>query len=202
MVLIQNHNEERREHFRINDSLFIQYKVIDQETAEQLGQQLINIEHGETNQHQVQLLSLQTAFTLVTDQINHYDREVARALRLLNEKINLIERSINKPDPTQIPSQKRDVNLSGGGLGLLTEQQLQTKSAVSVQIELRSSGVTIQAVASTIFCTKVQPENNETPYYLRLAFTKMNEQDRDLLIKHILFRQAEELRANNDLKRA
>ncbi|MBT3505996.1 MAG: hypothetical protein HN475_09585, partial [Piscirickettsiaceae bacterium] len=97
MVLIQNHNEERREHFRINDSLFIQYKVIDQETAEQLGQQLINIEHGETNQHQVQLLSLQTAFTLVTDQINHYDREVARALRLLNEKINLIERSINKP---------------------------------------------------------------------------------------------------------
>ena len=30
----------------------------------------------------------------------------------------------------------------------------------------------------------------------------MNEQDRDLLIKHILFRQAEELRANNDLKRA
>jgi len=202
MVLIQNHNEERREHFRINDSLFIQYKVIDQETAEQLGQQLINIEHGETNQHQVQLLSLQTAFTLVTDQINHYDREVARALRLLNEKINLIERSINKPDPTQIPSQKRDVNLSGGGLGLLTEQQLQTKSAVSVQIELRSSGVTIQAVASTIFCTKVQPENNETPYYLRLAFTKMNEQDRDLLIKHILFRQAEELRANNDLNRA
>lgn len=202
MVLIQNHNEERREHFRINDSLFIQYKVIDQETAEQLGQQLINIEHGETNQHQVQLLSLQTAFTLVTDQINHYDREVARALRLLNEKINLIERSINKPDPTQIPSQKRDVNLSGGGLGLLTEQQLQTKSAVSVQIELRSSGVTIQAVASTISCTKVQPENSETPYYLRLAFTKMNEQDRDLLIKHILFRQAEELRANNDLKRA
>ena len=58
MVLIQNHNEERREHFRINDSLFIQYKVIDQETAEQLGQQLINIEHGETNQHQVQLLHL------------------------------------------------------------------------------------------------------------------------------------------------
>jgi hypothetical protein len=163
MVLIQNHNEERREHFRINDSLFIQYKVIDQETAEQLGQQLINIEHGETNQHQVQLLSLQTAFTLVTDQINHYDREVARALRLLNEKINLIERSINKPDPTQIPSQKRDVNLSGGGLGLLTEQQLQTKSAVSVQIELRSSGVTIQAVASTIFCTKVQPKITKHP---------------------------------------
>lgn len=202
MISIPGQNKERREHFRINDSLFIQYKTIDKATAEQLGDQLINIEHGEENQHQVQLRSLQTAFTLVTDQINHYDREVARALRILNEKINLIEQANKQLDPSETPSKKIDVNLSGGGLGLLSKEQIETRSPISVQIELRSSGVTIQAVANVIACSKVQPENNQTPYYLRLAFTKMNEQDRDLLIKHILFRQAEELRASNKLNKA
>ena len=198
MVLGQEQSNKRREHFRINDTLYIQYNALDQATAEQLGQQLTNVDHGEANQQQVQLRSLQTAFTLVTDQINHYDREVARALRILNEKINLLDQIINEPNSGQsTASQKKEVNLSGGGLGLLCEQQYEERSPLSVQIELRSSGVTIQAVARVISCTRVEPENSQTPYYLRLAFTQMNEQDRDLLIKHILFRQAEELRANN-----
>ena len=198
MVLGQEQSNKRREHFRINDTLYIQYNALDQATAEQLGQQLTNVDHGEANQQQVQLRSLQTAFTLVTDQINHNDREVARALRILNEKINLLDQIINEPNSGQsTASQKKEVNLSGGGLGLLCEQQYEERSPLSVQIELRSSGVTIQAVARVISCTRVEPENSQTPYYLRLAFTQMNEQDRDLLIKHILFRQAEELRANN-----
>ena len=198
MVLGQEQSNKRREHFRINDTLYIQYNALDQATAEQLGQQLTNVDHGEANQQQVQLRSLQTAFTLVTDQINHYDREVARALRILNEKINLLDQIINEPNSGQsTASQKKEVNLSGGGLGLLCEQQYEERSPLIIQIELRSSGVTIQAVARVISCTRVEPENSQTPYYLRLAFTQMNEQDRDLLIKHILFRQAEELRANN-----
>ena len=196
MVLIQNQHSERREHFRINDTLYIQYKAIDHDTAEQLGQQLVKVDHDEESHHQVQFRSLQTAFTLVNDQINHYDREVARALRLLNEKINLIEQAIYQPDPEESLSQKCDVNLSGGGLGLMSKQQFETKSPLSVQIELRSSGVTIQAIANVIACTKAQSQNSQTPYYLRLAFTKINEQDRDLLIKHILFRQVKELRTN------
>ena len=189
MVLIQNQHSERREHFRINDTLYIQYKAIDHDTAEQLGQQLVKVDHDEESHHQVQFRSLQTAFTLVNDQINHYDRE--------NEKINLIEQAIYQPDPEESLSQKCDVNLSGGGLGLMSKQQFETKSPLSVQIELRSSDVTIQAIAYVIACNKAQSQNSQTPYFLRLAFTKMNEQDRDLLIKHILFRQAEELRTNS-----
>ena len=123
---------------------------------------------------------------------------MARALRILNEKINLPDQIINEPNSGQsTASQKKEVNLSGGGLGLLCEQQYEERSPLIIQIELRSSGVRIQAVARVISCTRVEPENSQTPYYLRLAFTQMNEQGRDLLIKNILFRQAEELRANN-----
>ena len=198
MVLGQDQPNERRENFCINDTLYIQYDGLDQVTTEQLGQQLTNVDHGEANQQKVQLRSLQTAFTIATDQINYYDRDVARALRILNEKINLPDQIINEPNSGQsTASQKKEVNLSGGCLGLLCEQQYEERSPLIIQIELRSSGVRIQAVARVISCTRVEPENSQTPYYLRLAFTQMNEQGRDLLIKNILFRQAEELRANN-----
>jgi hypothetical protein len=197
MTLIQHKNDERCEHFRINDTLSIQYKAIGHPATEQLGQELVDLDPSESNQCQVQLRSLQTAFTLVTDQINPYDPDVARALRILNDKITLIDQSIHRSDPERVTSQKVEVNLGGGGLALMSEQQFETKSPISILIELRSSNVTIQALFSVISCTKVPAGNSQTPYYLRLTFTKMNEQDRDLLIKHILFRQAEELRANN-----
>ena len=94
MALLRD-SSERREHFRINDTVVLDYKAIDHATAEQLGRRLAN-PVVENDQQQTQLHSLQTAFTMVTDQINHYDREVARALRLLNEKIDIISRSIHK----------------------------------------------------------------------------------------------------------
>jgi hypothetical protein len=202
MISQKYHHSERREHFRINDSLLIRFKAIKPAEADLLGHQLVNNGHSEASQHQVQIRSLQMAFTLVTDQINHYDREVAKALRILNEKINLIEQSIHNPGLEQKPSQTINVNLSGGGLAFLTEQQLAIKSPVNVTIELHSSGVIIQALANVISCNKAKPENNQTPFYLRLAFTKMSEQGRDFLIKHVLFRQAEELRANNTFNKA
>ena len=137
-----------------------------------------------------------TAFTLLTDQINHNDRDIARALRLLNEKINILSRGLqNRHDNMNIKS--TDVNLSGGGIAFLCAESLAVKSPLSIQIELRSSGVIIDTIANVISCEKSYPEDQETPYFLRLAFTKMNETDRNLLIKHILFRQAETLRANS-----
>lgn len=197
MAVAQNQHIERREHFRINDTLFIQYKAIDETTAKSLGQKIVHHNASEENHDQIQLRSLQTAFTLLTDQINHTDREVARALRLLNEKINILSRALIQPEDHQ-NRKNVEVNLSGGGLGFLSEQEFEAKAPLEIHLELPSSGVIIQSIAKVISCVKSYPENEHTPFYLRLAFTQMNEQDRDLLIKHILFRQAEELRANNN----
>lgn len=196
MALIQDQQHERREHFRINDTLFMQYRAIDQATAEELSQNIVNPQPDASNHQQVQLHSLQAAFTLLTDQINHHDRDIARALRLLDEKINILNRGLqNRHDDVDIKS--TEVNLSGGGLSFLSPDLLDIKSPLSLQIELRSSGVIIDAIANVISCKKNQPQNKKKPYFLRLAFTKMNEIDRNSLMKHILFRQAEGLRSNN-----
>jgi len=194
MVAVNEPQIERREHFRINDVLPIKYQIIDAETADALGQQYLNNELGQDKQDQEQLRVLQTAFSHIHDQINHYDRDVARALRILNDKIEILGRSLDKKEHDLEDIIRQDVNLSGGGLSLITNEQLTTKTPVKIQLELRSSGVIIEAIARVIACNKDGADNT---FVLRLAFTHMNEQDRDLLIKHILFRQAEHLRASN-----
>jgi len=45
-----------------------------------------------------------------------------------------------------------------------------------------------------IACDKLRDAPEETPYYLRLAFSHMSEYDRNLLVKHTLSRQAQALR--------
>ncbi len=197
MAEVHEQHTERRQHFRINDTLSIQYQVIDEATAETLGQQLVNDGLGPHNEEKTQLRVLQAAFTHITDQINHHDRDVARALRILNDKVNILSQVVYRQDYDISDNVELDVNLSGGGLALLTEQQIAARTPIQLQVSLPSSGMVIQAIAKVISCHENDTTESDSPFYLRLAFTHMNEQDRDILIKHILLRQAEQLRANN-----
>lgn len=188
-------NDDRREFFRINDNIYLFLKPID-------SIEISNHQHfkssssiDDINSEQQQLTTLQNAFTHVVDQINQTDREVARALRLLNDKINLLSHRINRqktrsPDCVQV-----DVNLSGGGLSFMSDREYEKKQAFEFKIELRPSGYLIQGVASVVGCSQPYGAPKTTPYLLRLVFSHMSEHDRNLLVKHTLARQAETLRA-------
>lgn len=198
MVAVHDQHTERRQHFRINDTLSIQYQPIDDATADSVGEELISHGIGPNNEEKAQLRILQTAFSHIHDQINHHDRDIARALRILNDKITILSQVVYRQDYDTSDDIDLDVNLSGGGLAFLTPQVFEARSPLKVQLSLPSSGVVIQALAKVISCQPHESEHNNEAYYLRLAFTHMHEQDRDLLIKHILLRQAEQLRAGNN----
>jgi hypothetical protein len=123
---------------------------------------------------------------------------VARALRLLNDKINLISRDfLSQQEVKEKKAKAIEVNLSGGGIAFLTAEPLEARTPLTVQMELTPSGVVIDAVGNVISCSKSYSDKTESPFHIRVAFAYMNETDRNLLIKHILTRQAEELRNAN-----
>ena len=190
-------DENRRQHFRVDDILYLQYRPIDEDEAEKLGNQLLHVRPDSTQKSQDQLRVLQTTFVHLCDQINYHDRDIARALRILNDKINILTKTIQKQFNEEEMSTETAVNLSGGGVAFMTNEQLTTQQTVYLQLELRSSGTILHTVATVLSCNKSHRGDKENPYYLRLIYTHMNKHDRDLLIKHILFAQAEQLRANN-----
>ena len=141
-----------------------------------------------------QLSSLETAFHHLTDQIGHIDRNVARALRMLDERITLLASNVQHLLQPIDDSQARAVNLSAGGVALLSEQVIAAKHPVEVNMTLLPSGLPIRAVAKVISCEQLLSAQNGMSFSLRLAFTHMNETDRNILVKHTLTRQAENLR--------
>lgn len=191
-------NDDRREFFRINDNIYLTLTPIDSSDVGNFINVLRTSNSHDVNSEQQQLTTLQNAFSHVVDQINQTDREVARALRLLNDKVNLLSQIVNRQKTRPSDCISVDVNLSGGGVSLMSAKEYQQKQAFEFKIELRPSGSIIQGIASVIGCSQPYEAPKETPYLLRLVFSHMTEHDRNLLVKHTLTRQAEILRASKD----
>jgi PilZ domain-containing protein len=195
MVLDASSGADRREFFRINDTVIIEFQSISAQEAEQLGEILNDPLHSANNQERNQFQTLQNAFNHLADQIGQQNRDIARALRLLDEKISIVNHTVQRQQNKSEGNQLIDANLSGGGIAFMVAEQIDTKNAVELKIQLQSSAANIHSVAKVISCKKTK-EDSEKPYFLRLAFIDMSEIDRSILIKHILNRQAEVIRHN------
>lgn len=188
-----DNNADRRAYFRINDRLLISINPLQPEAAWELGKLIVSSAPHATHPNQ-QLSSLETAFHHLTDQIAHADRDVARALRMLDEKINLLANNVQHLLQPVDDTQAQAVNLSAGGVSLLSSEAIAAKTPVEVNMTLLPTAMPIRAVAKVISCEQLLSAQDGKGFSLRLAFTHMNETDRNMLVKHTLSRQAENLR--------
>lgn len=184
---------DRRAFFRINDRLVMSVVPLTTAEAEQIGQAIIDAtpESGQLTQ---QMSSIQKSFNHLTDQIGHTNRDIARALRMLDEKVNLLAQNVQLLHTPLNAEAANEVNLSAGGLALMTDSVFQPRSAMEVRMQLLPGGLHIRAIAKVIACDQLIESSQGKSFYLRMAFTHMSETDRNILVKHTLNRQAEELR--------
>lgn len=188
-------NSDRRNFFRINDRVFIDITELDYDEVSQVVSSIKNPPLTDTDsQAKRQLNTIQASLTHLIENINQTDRQIARALRLLDDKISVISHLVQQQQNTSDNRKMVESNLSGGGIAFMTDHEYEHKTTLELRIELQPSGTIIHAIANVIACDKLYEAPKETPYYLRLAFTHMSEYDRNFLVKHTLSRQAEQLR--------
>ncbi|HDY86275.1 hypothetical protein LCGC14_0519730 [marine sediment metagenome] len=186
---------DRRNFFRINDIVYIDVTELNHEDATEATSAIKNPPSDDNHsQEKQQLSTIQASLTHLIEQINHTDRQVARALRLLDDKISIVSNSIQRQQNNMDTRKMVESNLSGGGIAFLTAHQYAHKATLDLRIELQPSGTIIHTIANVVACDKHDDSPANTPYYLRLVFTHMSEYDRNFLVKHILSRQAEMLR--------
>ena len=185
---------DRREFFRINDTVVIDYKVIERENVSKVAHRIAQSTDDDEGNEQAQLRAIQNAFSHLMEQINHHDREVARALRMLDEKINLVSQSIQRYHNPVSPDDLTEANLSGGGIAFMVDTPIEIRGHVELHMQLLPTASTVHALATVVSCEKILSAPPDRPYHLRMVFTHMDEQDRNLLVKHTLNRQAEMLR--------
>lgn len=193
--MMQYAGSDRREFFRINDTVIVNYKVIEKDDLDDVMHRIAQGTDDDAGNEKAQLHAIQNAFSHLVEQINHHDRDIARALRMLDDKINLVSQNIQRYLNPVNPDDLTEANLSGGGIAFMVDEPIAVRGHVELHIQLLPTANTVHALATVVSCEKVLTAPPEKPFLLRMAFTHMDEQDRNQLVKHTLNRQAEMLRS-------
>ena len=123
-------------------------------------------------------------------QISETDRVVANYLKVINKRIDLIARalSLQASDQAGVPT---EVTLSEGGLSFLNDQPLTVGDWVSLRLVLQPTPLGL-IIPARVTRSEAHADGR---HCIAVGFDGINEQQRQLLARHILQKQAQDIRA-------
>ncbi|MBW9256291.1 MAG: PilZ domain-containing protein [Candidatus Thiodiazotropha sp. (ex. Lucinisca nassula)] len=190
--------DERREFFRIDDSIRVSYRVIAAaDIPASIDEQL---RAGERFTVMTRLQEISQHLSASMHRIEQRDTDIADYLKALDEKINLLGRSFLTEARELLDRPSQQVNLSAGGLAMDITEEVQVGSKVEVKMLLLPSFSGLLAYGEVVGSEPSDGEDEGYPYHVRINFTKIRGSDQDALIRHITRRQGEMLRQRREMK--
>ena len=187
-------SDERREYFRIDDEVALDYRLIGEGEAEQLREKI-----------QSRLLDRFTAassFTATSRQITHVmhkvqnqSPELARCLQAIDQKLNMIAQLFVSEEMDLHEQSTREVNLSAGGISFRSQQKIRIDSLLELRMVLFPSLVGILTVSRAVQCERVNDANLKFPWQISVVYEHLRESDRELLVRHIMSKETQQLRS-------
>lgn len=175
---------ERRQHFRIDDHMYFDYRVIgpgefcsDMAITNQLlgesGQRFMEAAHY--------FQSIDYELAELTQAIGVKEPALAHYLNLLNAKIDFLSRQMLMADKIQM----RKVNISLGGMAFKTEELIKEKTNLKVVIYTKPKMIPIIVDALVIY----SQYQSDTHYRTSISFNGLTNEQEQLLSQHILLAQ-------------
>ncbi len=187
--------DERREFFRIDDSIRVNYRVIDASSVP------VDIDERVNNDRfsvMTRLQGISQHLSASFHRIEQRDPDVADYLKALDEKINLLGQSFLAEEKELLGQPSQSVNLSAGGLAMDVAEQLTTGDRVEIKLLLLPSYTGVLAYGEVVAVDDNPQPDDGYPYHVRINFTLIRNIDQDALIRHILRRQGEMLRQRRE----
>lgn len=184
---------DRRRFFRVDDYAAIKFRIITTEQSHSIEKRILE---GPPSVH-----SLTGAFAATTcqmDQVmrNFQNREpdIAHYLKTLNEKLDLLARSMFMEDNDLITQPTQAVNISASGISFQGEAQLPDNARVELKLLAFPSLINILSIAKVVRCDYMPEANESAPYFTALDFETIREQDKELLVQHVIHQETTQLR--------
>jgi hypothetical protein len=185
--------ENRRQYFRIEDMVELNYRIIDEQDVVESSQNAHNILNECTLSSVLDSISQETARLLHRMEKSHPD--IAPFLKLLDSKIDLIAQSVMLQINPEDKKNTRAINLSASGLAFHSEVAVEPGVFLELRLMLLSFRVLMVTCGKVIQCTRGSGSDGGSPYLVTADFVEMREQDRDLLIQHLVKRQIQQIKA-------
>lgn len=191
-----SHPSERRQFFRIDDDINLFYKKIDvnfMQNSKDLS--------GEVLRHcslAAALDILGQESQIIFSRIERNTPDVAEYLKVINSKIDLLSRAVLMEGNDLSEQQSRNASLSASGVAFECEEMLTGGDFLELRLLLTSCLAVIVCYGQVVYCRKNHADNPEFPYVVGVEYTDMKEQDRELLIKHVVKRQIQQIREHKE----
>ena len=189
---------ERRQYFRIEDAVRLDYRVLSRAEFEQRRHQGRSALAAEEFTAISSLLSISHEMSGVLRKIESEAPDVARYLKALDRKVDLLARSILGKDEDLAEAPARAVNLSASGISFDATEPLAVGSLLELKLLLLPDYIGMLIFGEVVGCDPVVAGKPAGGYCTRVNFTQLREEDQDVLIRHVLQRQSEYLRRRRD----
>lgn len=190
---MKQHQDERREYFRIDDMLSLSYQEI---AADQLAHLIESLDKGQEQDFTVlsSLAAVTHEMAGTLHKIESSQRDIATYLKSIDRKIEILGRAFLAQNSELFEQPVQAVNLSATGISFEAAAALDPETLLEMRILLIPSYSGILCYAQVLACEADEQGEREGRYNLRTRFVHLREQDRDLLIQHVIKRQGEEIR--------
>lgn len=192
---MQQSDDERREYFRIDDEVYLKYRVVaDEVLTEQPVDHQSEMESGSNLGLTLQTLATQSNNLLAA--IRKNQAEIAQYLTLLERRMELLAQSVVREQLGADSKPNTPVDLSGSGLSFRSATRLSEGDLLAVEMLLFPSHIFIRAYARV---TASRPDMHpRRPYRIALTFEQITVEAREALIKHTIELQSERLRRSRE----
>ncbi len=186
-----NPGNERRDYYRIKDSVGLQYSVCNSDADIPTEDEFI----GEVPEefHLISHLSkIDMDNSTLLHNLSDISPDVSRYLKVINSKIEAIARHVVSIGLTD-EIKPRKVTLSAGGLSFLSVDNIALGKTVRSQMILYPSCSGILTYGEVVRCHPISVDG-EQQFDIAIEYTLINETDRDALVRHVLQLQSNQLR--------
>jgi len=188
---------ERRQYFRIKNSLFMSYQLIEKRSKNSIQKQKIEQEQIEKLPFLYLLKELNNIKTqnktflntLLADQTS-----TTTHICQLNDKVTELAQYLVKNLDSKY-KELLEVNLSGGGIRFQSEGKLTNGQKLKLHIVLVPEYHNMVIYGQIVNCQKSKTQSS---YEYSVTFDQIQESDRDAIIKHIFRAQSKQLRSGKE----
>ena len=187
--------QDRRNYFRIDDTVRMSLRRVQ---PEELEARLDRLEHDLAGNFTVlsSLAAITAQMTSGLRRIENRDSDLAAYLRAIDQKIEVIGRAFIATEPELVAEAAVPVNLSAGGMCAGVEEHYGPGTDIEIRMLLFPSFTGLMIYGTVVECAPAEVDHPSDRYQevARIEFTHIREQDRELLIRHLLRRQSDQLR--------
>jgi hypothetical protein len=187
-------SDERREYFRIADEIALDYRPLKDEEVDGLLERM--------RSRLVDRFTAASSFAATTRQMAHLihkvqteSPELARCLQAIDQKLNMIAQLFVSEQMALDDQPTREVSLSAGGVAFRAQHELSTGSLLELRMVLFPSMIGILTISRVIHCERMDDGNSQFPWQVAVEYEHLRETDRELLVRHIMAKETEQLRA-------